>query len=100
MATQLPSGWLERSGHSAWSMAHAQQMFNTLLYSHGPYPDPSIHHLPIHNQNLCLISLGVCSQTAVIAEKECVKLIPTEVLIVDNSIMCHLFRDICICRGS
>lgn len=37
-----------------------------------------------------------CSQAAVVVEKGSVKLIPTEVLIVDNSIMCHLPGDICI----
>lgn len=41
-----------------------------------------------------------CSQTAVIVGKGSVKLNPTEVLIVDNSIRCHLLRDICILRGS
>ena len=39
------------------------------------------------------------SQAAVIVEKGSVKLIPTEVLIVDNNIICHLLRDICILWG-
>lgn len=41
VADQLPSEWLERSEHSAWSMVHAQQMLNTLLYSHDLYTGPS-----------------------------------------------------------
>lgn len=102
-----PSQWLTNSPHNGWKRAGKvpgprlmpSKCFILSLTAMSSTLAPLSTIPPSITKMYVLFPWECCSQAAVIVEKGSVKLIPTEVLIVDNNIMCHLLRDICVLWG-